>query len=311
MPANDINTSSRQTGQGGEIADLGAPIARPGLAYHLIPVASSKFGRAVAFIRWQQNGRDRNCLSLASARCQAGDPPSHKPTEAVADLYERYLAPLSSLGDHRAFTPLSAHGPGCSGSIPSRTNVVAKRLGPILWARTGASAMISPLFNLGAGRAIDYAARAVECPLCHGPAPLDCYHLVAECTHPALNGWRRRCEAALRRVIVRFLATLRSERQRAGREPDDRLFDNAERALRRVDFNSPQGDFLLYRFLVVHPWTERMAQPHMLAARLLGRVFDLPGVYHRFERPAADIWTRWGLRWLWQLSDAWRLANAT
>ena len=137
----------------GELADLGAPIARPGLAYHLVPVASSKFGRAVAFIRWQQNGRDRNCLSLASARCQAGDPPSHKPTEAVADLYERYLAPLSSLGDHRAFTPLSAHGPGCSGSIPSRTNVVAKRLGPILWARTGASAMISPLFNLGAGRA--------------------------------------------------------------------------------------------------------------------------------------------------------------
>lgn len=67
----------------------------------------------------------------------------------------------------------------------------------------------------------------------------------------------------------------------------------------------------MYRFLVVHPWTERMAQPHMLAARLLGRVFDLPGVYHRFERPAADIWTRWGLRWLWQLSDAWRLANAT
>jgi len=48
--------------------------------------------------------------------------------------------------------------------------------------------------------------------------------LVAECFHPAFNG--RRCEAALRLLMVGFLAILRSERQRAGRKPqaEDRLF---------------------------------------------------------------------------------------
>ena len=79
--------------------------------------------------------------------------------------------------------------------------------------------------------------------------------------------------------------------------------------MRQVNFSSAQGDFLLYRSLVAHPWPERSALPHMRAVRLLGRIFDLPGVYHRFERPALDTWTRWSLRWLWQLSNAWRAAN--
>ena len=117
------------------------------------------------------------------------------------------------------------------------------------------------------------------------------------------------CEAALRRLGIGLTATLRSERERARCEPEDRLFDRAARSLQRLDFNSTEGDFLLHRFLVVHPWPERMALPHMRAVRLLGRAFDLPGVYHRFERPAADMWTRWSLRWLWRLSYAWRSAN--
>jgi hypothetical protein len=68
---------------------------------------------------------------------------------------------------------------------------------------------------------------------------------------------------------------------------------------------------LLYRFLVAHPWCEDMAISHMRAVRLLGRVFDLPGVYHRFERPVLDLWCRWSVRWLWRLSDAWHTANGT
>ena len=57
--------------------------------------------------------------------------------------------------------------------------------------------------------------------------------------------------------------------------------------------------------------SERMALPHMRAVRLLGRVFDMPGVYHRFERPALDLsrWCRWSVRWLWKLSDSWRAAH--
>jgi hypothetical protein len=50
--------------------------------------------------------------------------------------------------------------------------------------------------------------------------------------------------------------------------------------------------------------------PGMRVVRLLGRVFDLPGVYHRFERPALDVWSRWSVRWLWRLSHVWKMATA-
>jgi hypothetical protein len=94
-------------------------------------------------------------------------------------------------------------------------------------------------------------------------------------------------------------------------EPEDHLLARAARAARHADLNTAQGDFLMYRLLVAHSWPERMALPHrdMRAVRLLGRVFDMPGVYHRFERPALDLWCRWSVRWLWKLSDAWRAAH--
>ena len=100
-----------------------------------------------------------------------------------------------------------------------------------------------------------------------------------------------------------------AERDRAGRVSDQRLFDCAIIAVRDAEFDSAQGDFLLYRFLVVHPWSERVAAPGMRAVRLLGRVFDASGVFHRFERPCSDLWCRWSLRWLWRLSQAWKQAN--
>ena len=107
---------------------------------------------------------------------------------------------------------------------------------------------------------------------------------------------------------------LLAERDRAGRDvgTDQLLFSRADYAVRNLDFDTVQGDFVLYRFLVAQPWPERMAVPGpgMRAVRLLGRTFDLPGVYHRFERPALDVWSRWSVRWLWRLSHAWRSANA-
>ena len=287
------------------LAAHGIPLPRPGLAYHLVPIAASKFGRAVAFIKWQASGRARSGPALAAQPCYAGDAPSQRPIDAVADLYERFSAPLSSLGDHRAFTPLSTHGPGCSGSVPARTNVAARRLGPIMWARTGAAAMSTRLFNFGR---LDHSARATQCPLCRGTAPLDFYHLAVECVHPVIDAWRARCEAAARRFLPTLLRLLARERDRAGCEPEDRLFDRACRAMRRLDLDSSQGDFIVYRFLIAHPWSETMARPHMRCVRLVGRIFDLPGVYHRFERPALDLWCRWSVRWIWQLSHAWREA---
>ena len=170
--------------------------------------------------------------------------------------------------------------------------------------------MSSPLFNMAGPLGEHHGAHAMQCPLCRSSAPLDFYHLAVECVHPQIDRWRRQCEAGLGRFVAGLSVRLRSERDRARREPEDRLFARAVRAAQRINLDSAQGDFMLYHLLVAHPWPERMALPHMRAVRLLGRIFDLCGVYHRFERPALDFWCHWSLRWLWRLSRAWRAANS-
>ncbi len=73
------------------------------------------------------------------------------------------------------------------------------------------------------------------------------------------------------------------------------LLRRVRRAVGGAHFDSPEGDFIIYRLLVAQPWPERLANP---------------GMYHRFERPIADAWCRWSLYWLWSLSRVWREANA-
>ena len=54
-----------------ELAALGIPLARSGLAYHLIPVASGKFGRAVAGRRTAGSAttsRWRRCPAMPASR---------------------------------------------------------------------------------------------------------------------------------------------------------------------------------------------------------------------------------------------------
>jgi hypothetical protein len=48
----------------------------------------------------------------------------------------------------------------------------------------------------------------------------------------------------------------------------------------------------------------------MRLVRLLGRAFDLPGIFHRYERPISDAWCYWSLRWVWSLSRVWHDACA-
>ena len=282
-------------------AALGVPLAAPGLRYELIPAKSGIFGRNVAFVKWKLDGKSRvPDLPI----CDASVAPSYKPTLAVANLFENYHAPLLSMGTHRYFTPLSAHGPGCSGSILSRSNIAASQLGPIIFARCGAAAMSSPLFLVD-GEAIDYAAHARPCRLC-GSTPVDAYHLISECNHASIDRWRQSTEAAARCLVTSLTTLMADERDRAGRRPEHLLFRRIRCAIKNLNFDSPEGDFVLYRLVVAQPWSERMACPGMRSVRLLGRAFDLAGVYHRFERPILDQWSRWSKSMLWSLSRAWR-----
>jgi hypothetical protein len=284
----------------------GVPLAAQGIRYELISAAAKRFGRAVAFIEWQSEGLSR-LESPPASHCDASTAPPHRPIEAVANQFENYSAPTHTLGPFPEFTPLSAHGPGCSGSIPSRCNLPAARLGPIAWARTGAAAMTSPLFLLS-NTVADYAAHARPCPLC-GVAPIDPFHLITECKHPMIRSWRRYFKADTRYFVASLTEVMARERERAGRPPEHWLFRRIRRAICNINFDTPEGDFILYRLLLAQTWPERLACPGMRAVRLMGRAFDLPGVYHRFERPILDIWCRWCIQWLWSLSRTWQSAN--
>jgi hypothetical protein len=84
-----------------------------------------------------------------------------------------------------------------------------------------------------------------------------------------------------------------AQRESAGHTGHSFLLRRIRRAVGGAHFDSPEGDFIIYRLFVTQPWPGRLADPGMRTNRLLGRVFDLPGMYHRFERPIADAWCRW------------------
>ena len=285
----------------------GVPVAPADLDYERIAPTAKVFGRAAAFHEWQRVGRDRvpNAPS-----CDAASPPPNRPLEAVANLYENYRAPIASLGSHHDFTPFSAHGPLCSGSIPSRSNIAASRLGPIIWARTGAAVMQSPLFA-GFCADGDFAANERPCPLC-GISPVDVFHFATECNNHLIARWRQEVEHSARGLVADLTEVMACERDRAGRLTGAEYFllRRIRRAITCVAFDTPEGDFIIYRLLLAQPWAERVSSPGMRAVRLLGRAFDLPGVYHRFERPLLDVWCRWSNAWLWRLSRAWHMAHA-
>ena len=117
-------------------------------------------------------------------------------------------------------------------------------------------------------------------------------------------------EQAARELACVLCALIAQQRDDAGHTGHNPLLARARNAFASLVFDSPEGDFILYRLLVAQPWSERLSDPGMRAARLFGRVLDLPGMFHRFERPIADAWCKWSLHWLRSLSRAWREASA-
>jgi len=173
----------------------------------------------------------------------------------------------------------------------------------VAWARAGADVMSSPLFRVDKDP-IDYAAHARPCRLCNA-CPVDAFHIISECNHPIIDDWRQVAERSARILVSTLTVIMEQERDRAGRAPQYDLFRRIRRAMNSLDFDTPEGDFILYRLLLSQPWSERMACPGMHVVRLMGRAFDLDGIYHRYERPLLDRWCGWSRHTLWSLSRAW------
>ena len=76
------------------------------------------------------------------------------------------------------------------------------------------------------------------------------------------------------------------------------------------DFSSDTGRFILFRLLLFHPWSARLAGSDLsqYTAAVIGELFDESGMPNMLLRPLADAWGHWSIRWAWRLGKAWREA---
>ena len=301
----------------------GVPIPPINLSYKNIADMTSSFARAGAFWKWQQNGKVDNGIRNGDTSFDATLRPSWMPKLAVAALYEGFQAPMSSLGMHPRFTPLSTHGPMCQGSLLSMSTIPAFKLAVVGHLRLGAKALQMAVLSLKArGKHHDYGAdenhdpcsrfavRREDCPLC-GVSPLDVFHLACECTDAALVTWRSYAIPAARQLLFDIAVFLETAHDNAGRDVSDLCSDVIGEST-VVDFSSDAGRFILFRLLLCHPWSARVAASDgsHYSIEIVGKLFDADGMHNMYLRPLADMWGRWCIRWGWRLGNAWRDANA-
>lgn len=301
----------------------GISIPPPDLPYHEIANAAAQFARAGAFWRWQHNGKVNNAIRDGDNTFDAALRVPWQPKLAVAAMFEGFQVPMSALGLFARTTPLSTHGPMCQGSLISFSTIAAHKLAVIGHLRLGAKSLHMPVLSLGREAMIRdrsgdedhdpcnrFELRDEACPLC-GLAPIDTYHLACVCTSPHLMQWRRTVTPYARHLIAQIAEYLRVAHESMGYDIS-RLCDEVKAEAANLSFDSVPGSFILYRLLICHPWSARMAPADLsyYSVSVCGSLFDLDGVHNSLLRPLANLWGRWCIRWGWRLGNARREAHA-
>ena len=202
--------------------------------------------------------------------------------------------------------------------------IPAHKLAVVGHLRLGAKALQMAVFSLQDSRIQqrDHSAtedhdghsrlvvRHMPCPLCD-LSPLDVYHLACDCTHISMIAWRASVVPAARQLlanIARLLLKAHDEMNRDESELCSEVTDEAS----SVDFDTDMGRFILFRLLIFHPWSARLAGSDMslYTVRVVGDLFDAAGMPNMFLRPLADAWGYWSIHWAWRLGNAWREAHA-
>ncbi len=267
----------------------------------------------------------------AYAACQ---PPSWPPLDALAALHcVGFRLSSEELTRYPYATPMSAVGPGCSGSLMRFTTTAPNGRGCII-ARMGRKAFAyAPFCGTGceAPGDIDQEcgyldepkppsvdrhvwlikkySRQVACPFCghHEDGP---FHLFCECPAPQLR--------RLRRLMVTSLLTML---ERLSKSIDDAIWrSTTDQALaRRVQtrtrklrsrirkFRQSAGEpqwldvhFTAFRMMLVTPFPAKL--PELAASMLplslrLGRVFDATVLPNNLMRAPANMVKKWGTEW--------------
>jgi hypothetical protein len=79
-----------------------------------------------------------------------------------------------------------------------------------------------------------------------------------------------------------------------------------------LDVSTPVGRFVLFRLVVMMPWSARVADDDLsfYPAAVIGSLFDTYGLPNRLLRSLADTWGHWSIRWCWRMGNAWRTTCA-
>jgi hypothetical protein len=179
------------------------------------------------------------------------------------------------------------------------------------WHTNGASRRVSLVLYLCETRALDLARRLLSSLFeRHLPeAPLDPYHLACMCPNAAMVAWRVNAQREARSLLCKTAQLLRAAHDGMHRDLSA-LCDEVTREASAVDVSTSVGQFVLFRLLVMMPWSARLAQDDLsfYAATVIGSLFDASGLPNRLLRPLADTWGHWSIRWCWRLGNAWRAA---
>jgi len=296
------------------------------------------------------NGRHA-AAHLAGAAAAAIRPPATPPKAHVSALHCVGIVRPADLGNVHYATPFSCVGSGgCSGGVLRITDVVrGVKAGLIMKLRMGRAGFSYPPFRrrppktatsladagneavLGASNApapasqppatagfVELSSHPGHCPMCnadgrhsddaHEDSP---FHLLCECTHPAISAARGQLQAAAPPFIAKLCKSL-AEAGGAGNARVQAAATAAAAALAggALDWSSADGKHVLYRMVLATPFPAAMVVAAAPAAGplplslALGTLFDSVIVpTHPLRRPCG-LWALWASLWAHNLTAA-------
>jgi uncharacterized membrane protein YgcG len=285
--------------------------------YNDIPRAVAVHARSVAYLDMRKMPSVKATAATAAAQLPVGTPwfaallPPLEEGNAKLTAWRHffYAMPPSHLGAAKDHTPVSAAGPGCSGSLVA---ICDRRHFPALTAALcGCSALHRWPFKDEDGPAVDpeTANHKGDCPLCGGMACCSLFHLLAECPHDVATAYRAdfaiRLQRQLHETVVMGMRQLEAAQKEGGPDaPAEPHMAPAEWAaleqflVSPPDTTTPQWQFIAYRALLATPWPRAPTVCGPLAGALpaaaaAGALFDALNVKPRLLRAWAGDWASW------------------
>ena len=322
----------------------GAVLSQPA-CYSDISRAAHAHGRSVGYLVIRNQLRKAYPPPAGDPSIDAAlPPPSRGSSRHFASLTFHMWAEPRELGVAYGHTPLSLHGPGCSGSLLGLSR--AARYPGLSSLNLGTEALSRWPFDTSGWRPVqpgddDYAGpeplqsppagqtdatsrapfrerfllrHCTLCPPTSAATELSPYHLACECLHPALVTYRRQLLQSVPGLVSSICGSIRDALMRA--EIDAPCLSGTQIAaletLARYTMPTALAEteqrFICYWLLNGYTWPACIAADHQPAAAALGMLFDATNATHRWLRPLADHWLSWCESSITDLARCWRQA---